>query len=73
MSFDGFNNISYQCLDLEEIKCEEQDVEDTLATAEKVPKKNAFSLMMSRKSAFVDKRKGTNLKRKSEFFNELFF
>ena len=73
MSFDGFNNISYQCLDLEETECEEQDVEDTLATAEKVPKKNAFSLMMSRKSAFVDKRKATNLKRKSEFFNELFF
>ena len=73
MSFDGFNNISYQCLDLEEIECEEQDVEDTLATAEKVPKKNAFSLMKSRKSAFVDKRKATNLKRKSEFFNELFF
>ena len=47
LNFDGFNNISYECLDQEEIECEEQDVEDMLATAEKVPKKNAFSLMMS--------------------------
>ena len=47
LNFDGFNNISYECLDQKEIECEEQDVEDMLATAEKVPKKNAFSLMMS--------------------------
>ena len=36
-NFDGFNNISYQCLDQEEIEREEQDVEDTLTTAEKLP------------------------------------
>ena len=36
-NFDGFNNISYQCLDQEEIEHEEQDVEDTLTTAEKLP------------------------------------
>ena len=47
LNFDGFNNISYECLDQEEIDFEEQDVEDLLATAEKVPKKNEFSLMMS--------------------------
>ena len=32
--------------DQEEIECEEQDHEDTLATAEKVPKKIAFLLLM---------------------------
>ena len=48
-NFDGYNNISYQCLDQEEIQCEEKDVEDTLTTAEQPPKKNAFSLMMSKK------------------------
>ena len=57
-NFDGFNNISYQGLDQEEIECEEQDVEDTLATAEKILKKNAFSLMMSRKRDFVDEKEG---------------
>ena len=36
-NFDGFHNISYQCLDQEEIEHEEQDVEDTLTTAEKLP------------------------------------
>ena len=36
-NFDGFNNISYQCLDQEEIEREEHDVEDTLTTAEKLP------------------------------------
>ena len=57
-NFDGFNNISFQCLDQEESECEEQDIGDTLTTAEKVPKKNAFSLMMSRKRASVDEKKG---------------
>ena len=33
-------------------------VEDTLEAAEKVPKKNVFSLMISRKRAFVDEKKG---------------
>ena len=69
-NFDGFNNISNQCLDQEETGCEEEDVEDTLTTAEQVPSKNAFSLMVSRKSAFVDERKGTNLNRKDESFND---
>ena len=36
-NFDRFNNISYQCLDQEEIEREEQDVEDTLTTTEKLP------------------------------------
>ena len=36
-NFDRFNNISYQCLDQEEIEREEKDVEDTLTTAEKLP------------------------------------
>ena len=36
-NFDGFHNISYQCLDQEETEHEEQDVEDTLTTAEKLP------------------------------------
>ena len=49
---------SYQCLDQEEIECEEQEVEDTLTTAEKIPKKNSFSLMMGRKRTFVDEKKG---------------
>ena len=70
-NFDGFNNISYQCLHQEKIECEEQDNEDTLTTAEKVPKKNAFSLMMSRKRAFVHEKKGTNLNSKDESFNDL--
>ena len=70
-NFDGVNNNSYQCFDQEEIECEEQDVEDTLTTAEKAPKKNAVSLMMSRKRAFVDENEGTNLNRKDELFNDL--
>ena len=41
-----------------------------LTTAEKVPKRNAFSLM-SRKRALVDEKKGTNLNRKDELFNDL--
>ena len=36
-NFDRFNNISYQCLDQEEIEREEQDVEDMLTTTEKLP------------------------------------
>ena len=32
-NFDGFVNISYQCLDQEEIQCKEPDIEDTLTTA----------------------------------------
>ena len=32
-NFDGFVNISYQCLDQEEIECKEPDIEDTLTTA----------------------------------------
>ena len=56
--FDGFSNVSCQFLDQEGIECEKQDVEDTLTTAEKVPKKNAFSLMMSSKRAFVNEKKG---------------
>ena len=36
-NFDRFNNISYQCLDQEEIEREEQDVEDTLTTTENLP------------------------------------
>ena len=71
LNFGGFNNISYQCLDQEEIECEEQDLEDTLTTAKKVPKKNAFSLKMSRKRAFVDEKNGTNVKRKDELFSNL--
>ena len=70
-NFDGFTNIPYQCLDQEESECEEQDVEDTLTTAEKVPKKNAFSLMTSRKRVFVDEKKGTLLNRNDESFNGL--
>ena len=58
LNFEGFNNISYQCLDQEETECEGQGVEDMLTTAEKVPKKNPFSLMMSRKRAFLDEKKG---------------
>ena len=69
-NFDGFSNISYQCLEQEEIECEEQDVEDMLTTAEKVPKRNAFSVM-SRKRALVDEKKMTNLNRKDELFNDL--
>ena len=41
-NFDGFNNISYTCLDQEEIECEEQDNAGALATAEKVPIKMHF-------------------------------
>ena len=60
-NFDRFNNISYQCLDQKQIECKEQDVEDTLTAAEKAPKKNAFSLMMSRKRAFVDEKRSDQL------------
>ena len=62
-NFDGFNNISYQCLEQEEIECEQQDVEEMLATAEKVPKRNAFSLM-NRKRALVDEKKRDRLEQK---------
>ena len=61
----------HQCLDKEKIECDEQDVEDTLKTAEKVPKKSAFSLVISRKRTFIDEKKGTNLNRKDELFNDL--
>ena len=70
-NFDGFTNIPCQCLDQEEIECEEQEVEDRLTTAENVPKKNAFSLMTSTKRVFVDEKKETSLNRNDESFNGL--
>ena len=57
-NFDRLNNISYQCLDKEVIECKEKDVENTLTTAEKVIKKNEFSLLTGRKRAFVEEKKG---------------
>ena len=54
--FDGFDNISYQCLNQEEIEREEQDVKDTLTADKNVPKKNGFS-PMSRERAFGDEKK----------------
>ena len=55
--FDGFNNISYQCLNKEEIECEEKVVENTLRTVGKVTKKNDFSLITSSKRAFIEERR----------------
>ena len=40
-NFDGFN--SYQCLDHKEIECEEHNVEVTLTTVEKIPRKMIFT------------------------------
>ena len=39
------------------IECEEKDIKNTLTTAEKVSKKNTFSLMMTREKTFVDEKK----------------
>ena len=68
--FGGFNNISFEYLDLNEI---DDEVETEIPSSEN-PKTNAFSILMERKRAFPEEKvpkTGDKLNRKDELFNDI--
>ena len=71
--FDGFNNISFECLEKDDVDKINDEMEMEGHSSE-IPKKNAFSFLMGRKRAYTEEKvpkTGEKLNRKDELFNDI--